>query len=61
MLFRSAHDHEQKTNVPGVFVAGDCVGRFMQISVAVGEGAKAGRAAIAYVKERLAASKRQAG
>ncbi|WP_300161757.1 NAD(P)/FAD-dependent oxidoreductase [Solidesulfovibrio sp.] len=43
-------DSEQKTNVPGVFAAGDCVGRFMQISVAVGEGAKAGRAAIAHVK-----------
>ncbi len=45
-------DHEQKTNVPGVFAAGDCVGHFLQISVAVGEGAKAGRAAIAYIKER---------
>jgi thioredoxin reductase (NADPH) len=45
-------DSEQKTNVPGIFAAGDCVGHFMQISVAVGEGAKAGRAAIAYVKER---------
>jgi len=45
-------DHEQKTNVPGVFAAGDCVGRFLQISVAVGEGAKAGRAAIAHIKER---------
>ena len=46
-------DHEQKTNVPGVFAAGDCVGHFMQIGVAVGEGAKAGRAAIAHIKERL--------
>ena len=45
-------DHEQKTNIPGVFAAGACVGHFMQISVAVGEGAKAGRAAIAYIKER---------
>jgi thioredoxin reductase (NADPH) len=45
-------DHEQKTNVPGVFAAGDCVGHFMQISVAVGEGAKAGRAAIAHAKAR---------
>lgn len=45
--------HDQKTNIPGVFAAGDCVGRFMQISVAVGEGAKAGRAAIAYVRERI--------
>uniref|UniRef100_I2Q0M9 Thioredoxin reductase n=1 Tax=Desulfovibrio sp. U5L TaxID=596152 RepID=I2Q0M9_9BACT len=49
-------DHEQKTNVPGVFAAGDCVGHFLQISVAVGEGAKAGRAAIAHVKERRSAA-----
>ncbi len=44
-------DREQRTNVPGVFAAGDCVGRFLQISVAVGEGALAGRAAIGHVKE----------
>lgn len=44
-------DAEQKTNVPGVFAAGDCVGRFLQISVAVGEGAVAGRSAIGYVKK----------
>lgn len=50
-------DHEQKTNIPGVFAAGDCVGHFMQISVAVGEGAKAGRAAIAHIKSRLGTAK----
>jgi thioredoxin reductase (NADPH) len=44
-------DAEQKTNVPGVFAAGDCTGRFLQISVAVGEGAVAARSAIAYVRE----------
>lgn len=44
-------DRDQKTNIPGVFAAGDCVGRFLQISVAVGEGALAGRAAISHVKE----------
>ncbi len=49
-------DREQRTNVPGVFAAGDCVGRFLQISVAVGEGALAGHAAIAYVKERRKAT-----
>ncbi|MFW6323438.1 MAG: NAD(P)/FAD-dependent oxidoreductase [Desulfovibrionales bacterium] len=43
-------DHEQKTNLPGIFAAGDCVGRFLQISVAVGEGAVAGKSAIAHVK-----------
>ena len=47
-------DHDQQTNIPGVFAAGDCVGHFLQISVAVGEGAKAGRGAIAYIKSRLA-------
>ncbi|GAB1409457.1 NAD(P)/FAD-dependent oxidoreductase [Desulfovibrionales bacterium] len=44
-------DRDQCTNVPGVFAAGDCVGRFMQISVAVGEGALAGKAAISHVKD----------
>ncbi len=43
-------DHAQKTNVPGVFAAGDCVGRFLQISVAVGEGAIAAKSAINYLK-----------
>jgi len=45
-------DLEQKTNIPGIFAAGDCVGRFKQIAVAVGEGALAGRAIISYVKEK---------
>jgi thioredoxin reductase (NADPH) len=49
-------DREQRTNIPGVFAAGDCVGRFLQISVAVGEGALAGRAAISHVKERRRAA-----
>jgi thioredoxin reductase (NADPH) len=43
-------DAEQKTNVPGIFAAGDCTGRFLQISVAVGEGARAAKSAIEYVK-----------
>ncbi len=44
-------DSRQHTNIPGVYAAGDCVGRFLQISVAVGEGAKAGRAAIGHIKK----------
>ncbi|MFO7718001.1 MAG: FAD-dependent oxidoreductase, partial [Desulfohalobium sp.] len=48
-------DEEQKTNFPGVFAAGDCVGRFLQISVAVGEGAIAGRSAISFVKQQCRA------
>ncbi len=45
-------DAEAKTNIPGVFAAGDCRGNFLQIAVAVGEGAIAARAAISHVKER---------
>lgn len=44
-------DEQQRTNIPGIFAAGDCVGRFLQISVAVGEGALAARAAIEHVKK----------
>jgi thioredoxin reductase (NADPH) len=44
-------NEQQATNLPGVFAAGDCVGRFLQISVAVGEGAIAARAAIAHIKK----------
>jgi len=44
-------DNEQKTNMPGIFAAGDCTGGFLQISVAVGEGAGAAKSAIDYVKK----------
>ncbi len=44
-------DADGRTNVPGVFAAGDCIGGFLQISVAVGDGAKAARSAIDYVKK----------
>ncbi len=50
-------DHEQRTNLPGIFAAGDCTGGFMQIAVAVGEGAKAGHAAISYVKKQCRGGK----
>lgn len=43
-------DREMRTNAPGIFAAGDCTGGFLQISVAVGEGAVAGRSAIEYVR-----------
>ena len=43
---------DQHTNIPGVFAAGDCTGAFPQIAVAVGDGAKAGRAALQYIKSR---------
>ncbi|WP_027181143.1 NAD(P)/FAD-dependent oxidoreductase [Oleidesulfovibrio alaskensis] len=44
-------DKEQKTNIPGIYAAGDCTGGFLQIAVAVGEGATAARSAIAHIKE----------
>lgn len=45
-------DPMQQTNLPGIFAAGDCVGKFLQISVAVGEGALAAKSAISYVKNQ---------
>ena len=51
-------DYDQNTNLPGVFAAGDCTGGFMQISVAVGEGAKAGNSAIKYVRKNCREAKK---
>lgn len=48
-------DSDQKTNLPGVYAAGDCVGGFLQIAVAVGEGAKAAREAIRFIKKKCRA------
>jgi len=45
-------DSAQKTSLNGLFAAGDCTGGLLQVAVAVGEGAKAGMAAVAYVKEQ---------
>lgn len=46
-------DKEQKTNIKGLFAAGDCTGGFKQISVAVGQGAMAGRMIIEYLRENV--------
>ena len=45
-------DSEQKTNIDGLFAAGDCTAAFKQISVAVGQGAVAGRSVIEYVRAK---------
>ena len=45
-----------QTTVPGLFAAGDCTGGTLQVSVAVGEGAVAGLAAIKYLREKRNAS-----
>ncbi len=43
-------DSNQQTNLEGLFAAGDCASSFKQISVAVGQGALAGKAIADYVK-----------
>lgn len=46
-----AVDRGQRTNLPGVFAAGDCTGKPLQVSKAVGEGLVAGQNAADYVDE----------
>ena len=43
-------DEKQQTNIKGIFAAGDCTSALKQISVAVGQGAVAGKAMAEYVK-----------
>ena len=47
-----AADRAMKTNIPGVFAAGDCTGRPYQIAKAVGEGNIAALSADNYLKEK---------
>lgn len=44
-------DRQQKTNVEGVFAAGDCTCGGMQVVTAAGEGAMAGMRASGYVRK----------
>lgn len=44
-------DRRMRTNLPGVFAAGDCTGLPLQLSKAVGEGLVAGQAAAEYVDQ----------
>ncbi len=44
-------DEKMKTNLPGLFAAGDCIGGVLQVSVAVGEGAKAALSAIEFARK----------
>ena len=46
-------DAAGRTNLPGVFAAGDCTGGFLQVSKAVADGALAAKEAIAFVRSRL--------
>lgn len=44
-------DENQKTNIPGIFAAGDCTRGLLQVSNAVSEGAIAAKSAIAYLRK----------
>ena len=43
-------DKDGSTGIPGLYACGDCTGVFKQISVAVGQGAIAGKSVLSYVK-----------
>ena len=45
-------DVHQRTDMDGVFAAGDCTGGFKQIATAVGQGAVAGKSIIEYLQKR---------
>lgn len=45
-------DEEMATNVPGLYAAGDCTGGLLQISKAVGEGAKAAMSMIRLLRQQ---------
>lgn len=45
-------DENMRTDIPGVFAAGDCTGGVLQVSVSVGEGAKAALSAISFLREK---------
>ena len=44
-------NHKMETNVPGLYAAGDCTGKPLQVSKAVGEGLIAAQMAAAYLDE----------
>ncbi len=43
-------NEDMDTGLPGVFAAGDCIGGILQVSTAVGEGAKAALSCIKYLR-----------
>ena len=45
-------DKHQRTNLEGVYAAGDCCGGFKQISTAVGQGAEAANSIIEFVRQK---------
>lgn len=50
-----AVDEKRRTNVPGLYAAGDCIGGLLQISKAVCDGALAGTDIVKVFRQRAAA------
>lgn len=48
-------DKQQATNIPGVYAAGDCTGKPLQVAKALGEGLVAALSADAYLTKQTAA------
>lgn len=48
---RIVTDAEKKTELPGVFAAGDCTERIKQVAVAAGSGAQAALSALQYLRK----------
>lgn len=46
-------DDDQKTNIKGIYAAGDCTGAFPQIATAVGQGAVAGQRIKNFINSRV--------
>ena len=44
-------DDSMQTAVPGLFAAGDCTGGLLQVSTAVGDGARAAMGVLRYLRE----------
>ena len=52
-------DRQMRTNLPGVFAAGDCTGAPLQVSKAVGEGMIAGQSAAKWIDTNEKAAVRE--
>ncbi|HOP10437.1 MAG TPA: NAD(P)/FAD-dependent oxidoreductase [Oscillospiraceae bacterium] len=45
-------DESGRTNLPGLFAAGDCTGGLLQVSIAVSKGASAGLASVEFLRKK---------
>ena len=45
-------DNHGATNIPGLFAAGDCIGGLKQVAKAVHDGARAGLAAVKFLRQQ---------